>query len=73
MLLWRRSSPEWGVRRPACSLGVLGVPGDHQGDYQEDDYQEDDDDHQGDYDHYQEDDHEKTPSVLCVLQKLDHY
>ena len=37
MLLWRRSSPEWGVRRPACSLGVLGVPGDdRQGDYQED-------------------------------------
>ena len=69
MLLWRRSSPEWGVRRPACPLGVLGVPGDHH----QGDYQEDDDDHQGDYDHYQEADHEKTPSVLCVLQELDHY
>ena len=59
MLLWRRSSPEWGVRCPACPLGVLGVPGDDdQGDYQEDDYQEDDDDHQGDYKHDQEADHE---------------
>ena len=62
MLLWRRSSPEWGVRRPACPLGVLGVPGDdaddYQGDYDDDDYQEDDDDHQGDYEHYQEADHE---------------
>ena len=33
-MLWRRSSPERGMRRPACTLGVLRVPGgdDHDGD-----------------------------------------